>query len=261
MTKKPLLKRKTLTSQVIDYVLALIKSGEIKPGERLPTESDLTETLGVSRTCVREAIKSLESLGLVRVRQRIGAIVLEPSPSNLLNAEQFSVAIQSQQTDDLIEFRKIMEVGLASLAAEKADAPDLERMKTALDRYKAEMATSGVDCNTDISFHAALAQASRNPIAVLVWQMLSARLAETLARTSTIPNVCEETLRDHERIYRAIKSRNPKKARKAMRVHLENADRTWSIARSGNQSGKASRIKAETPVAIPRQPSHPIGSR
>jgi GntR family transcriptional repressor for pyruvate dehydrogenase complex len=261
-----LLKRKTLTSQVIDYVLGLIKSGEIKPGERLPTENDLTQSLGVSRTCVREAIKSLESLGLVSVRQRIGAIVLQPSPTNLLNAEQFSVAIQSQQTDDLIEFRKIMEVGLASLAAEKADVPDLERMKVALDRYKAEMATNGVDCNTDMSFHTALAQASKNPIAVLVWQMLSTRLAETLSRTSTLPHVYEDTLRDHERIYRAIKSGNSRKARKAMRVHLENADRTWRIARSEmreteHQSGKASRIKAETPVAIPRQPSHPIGSR
>src|SRR5690348_13585465 len=88
-----LLKRKTLTSQAIDYVIGLIKNGEVKPGERLPTEAELTAKLGISRTCVREAIKSLESLGLISVRQRIGATVLEPSLSNLLNAEQFSLAI------------------------------------------------------------------------------------------------------------------------------------------------------------------------
>lgn len=258
-----LLKRKTLTSQVIDYVVGLIKNGEVKPGERLPTEHELTQSLGVSRTCVREAIKSLESLGLVNVRQRIGAIVLQPSRSNLLNAEQFSVALQSQQTDDLLEFRKIMEVGLASLAAEKAEDVDLDLMKAALDRYKAELATTTVDCTTDMSFHAALAQASKNPIAVLVWQMLSTRLGETLTRTGQLPQVYEDTLRDHEKIYRAVKSRDPKKAREAMRTHLENAARTWKIAQTEssalvNQSGSAKRIKAQTPVPMPSQP---IGSR
>jgi GntR family transcriptional regulator, transcriptional repressor for pyruvate dehydrogenase complex len=250
-----LLKRKTLTSQVIDYVVGMIRNGEVKPGERLPTETELTQSLGVSRTCVREAIKSLESLGLISVRQRIGAVVLEPSASNLLNAEQFSVAIQSQQTDDLLEFRKIMEVGLASLAAEKADDADIDTMKAALDRYRAEMATNGVDCTTDMSFHAALAQASKNPIAVLVWQMLSARLAKILSRTSTLPHVCEDTLRDHEQIYRAIKSRDPRKARESMRKHLEHADRIWRIAQTeiqdNGQPGRANKIKAETPVPMP----------
>jgi GntR family transcriptional regulator, transcriptional repressor for pyruvate dehydrogenase complex len=244
-----LLKRKTLTSQVIDYVVGMIRNGEVKPGERLPTETELTQSLGVSRTCVREAIKSLESLGLISVRQRIGAVVLEPSASNLLNAEQFSVAIQSQQTDDLLEFRKIMEVGLASLAAEKADDADIDTMKAALDRYRAEMATN------DMSFHAALAQASKNPIAVLVWQMLSARLAKILSRTSTLPHVCEDTLRDHEQIYRAIKSRDPRKARESMRKHLEHADRIWRIAQTeiqdNGQPGRANKIKAETPVPMP----------
>jgi GntR family transcriptional repressor for pyruvate dehydrogenase complex len=255
-----LLKRKTLTSQVIDYVVGLIKSGQVKPGERLPTEFDLTQTLGVSRTCVREAIKSLESLGLVSVRQRVGAIVLEPSSSNLLNAEQFSIALQSQQTNDLLEFRKIMEVGLASLAAEKAEESDLDLMKSALDRYREEMAATAVDCATDMSFHAALAQASKNPIAELVWQMLSTRLAETLSRTSELPNVCHDTLRDHEKIYRAVKSRDPRKAREAMRTHLENASRTWRIAEAA-AAKLPRRSKAEIPRPRANRPSHPVGSR
>ncbi len=251
-----MLKRKTLTSQVIDYVVEMIKSGQVKPGERLPTETELTQILGVSRTCVREAIKSLESLGLVNVRQRIGATVLEPSAANLLNAEQFSVAIQSQQTDDLLEFRKIMEVGLASLAAEKADDADITALKSALDRYRTELSTTGVDCTTDMSFHAALAKASKNPISVMVWQMLSTRLAEVLSRTIVLPHVCEETLRDHEKIYRAIKGRDPRKAREAMRTHLENAARFWKIAlrkeETPHQVGSARRIRAHVPVAIPR---------
>jgi GntR family transcriptional repressor for pyruvate dehydrogenase complex len=182
----------------------MIKSGTVKPGGRLPTETDLTKTLGVSRTCVREAMKSLESLGLVEIRQRVGATLLQPSPSKLLNAEQFSLAVHSQPTDDLIEFRKIMEVGLASLAAEKAEEEDLAAMRAALDRYRAEMANEHVDCYTDMSFHTALAAASKNTIAVMVWQMLSERLAQVLERTSAVPHIWEQTLEDHEKIYQAV---------------------------------------------------------
>jgi GntR family transcriptional regulator, transcriptional repressor for pyruvate dehydrogenase complex len=251
-----MLKRKTLTSQVIDHIVGMIKNGDIKPGERLPTETQMTQLLGVSRTCVREAIKSLQSLGLISVRQRIGATLLEPSPANLLNAEQFSLAIQSQQTDALLEFRKIMEVGLASLAAEKADDADLSQMKTALDRYRMEIASNQAESSTDMSFHAALAAASKNPIAVMVWQMLSTRLGDVLSRTIALPHVCEESLQDHEKIYRAIKERNPRRARQAMREHLENADRTWRMAsgqrNEDGQPGKARRTKAITPVTMPR---------
>jgi GntR family transcriptional repressor for pyruvate dehydrogenase complex len=191
----------------------------------------------------------------VAIKQRVGATVLEPSTSKLLNAEQFSLAIQSHQTDELLEFRKIMEVALAGLAAEKAAESDIRAMRAALDQYKAEMATNRVDCNTDMSFHTALAAASKNRVAVMVWQMLSTRLAEVLARTMTMPHICDETLRDHETIYRAVKSRNPRRARKAMRAHLENADRNWRITLRGNgsaHSGIPKRTKAETPVAIPR---------
>jgi GntR family transcriptional regulator, transcriptional repressor for pyruvate dehydrogenase complex len=71
-----LIRRQTITAQVISYILDIIKKGQVKPGERLPTEKQLIEELSVSRTCVREAIKSLESLQLIRVKPKIGAVVL-----------------------------------------------------------------------------------------------------------------------------------------------------------------------------------------
>ncbi len=250
-----MVQRKTLTSQVIDYVIELIKSDAVKPGDRLPTETELTRTLGISRTCVREAMKSLQSLGLVEIRQRVGATVLQPSASSLLNADQFSLVVQAQQADDLLEFRKIIEVGLASLAAEKAGKEHLAAMRASLDTYRAELAGKHVDCNTDLSFHTALAAASGNTIAVLVWEMLSQRLAHVLEKTITLPHICEQTLEDHENIYHAVESRNPRKAREAMRAHLENAERNWRIAFAATDhghSGTASKIRAKTPTVIPR---------
>jgi DNA-binding FadR family transcriptional regulator len=250
-----LLKRKTLTSQVIDHVLSLIRSGAVKPGDRLPSETELTRTLGVSRTCVREAMKALEARRLVGIRQRTGATVLLPSSANLMNDEHFSLIMQSQAAEELLEFRKIIEVGLASLAADKADEGDLAAMRDALERYRTELAGNHVDCGTDMSFHIALAAASRNGIAVMVWRMLAERMAQVLQRTVTVPHICEETLKDHEKIYHAVKSRDPRKAREAMREHLENAERNWRKAFGRAEPaycGKASSIKAETPIAMPR---------
>lgn len=236
-TGSALIRRQTLTSQVIDYVLEEIRSGRVRAGERLPTEKQLTESLEVSRTCVREAIKSLESLGLVRVRPRVGAIVQEPTAGNLLGAEQFSREIQNGHADQLLEFRLIVEVGLASLAAEHADKRDVAAMQLALDRYREELKNfKAVDCHTDMAFHEELARASRNPLGQSVWRMISARLAEVLEKNSVVPDVYPNTLRDHERIFRAVQEHNPAKARKAMREHLLNADRVTHAALVEDQS-------------------------
>jgi GntR family transcriptional repressor for pyruvate dehydrogenase complex len=249
-----LLQRRTLTSQVIDYVLDLIKSDQVRPGQKLPTEKELTATLGVSRTCVREAMKSLESLRLIRIRPKVGSIVLEPSPTALINAEHFSTAVQQQQVDTLLEFRKIIEVGLASLAAEKGDENDMRAMEKALDEYKQELEAGQVRVPTDLSFHSALAAASKNPLAIVVWQMISAPLAEALHRAIQVPHVGEETFRDHLKIYQAIKARNPKRARAVMRAHLDTAERIWRIAKAGSDGahGSDSSTSAIEPSTIPR---------
>src|ERR1700737_3049053 len=183
-----LIKRQTLTSQVIEYILGLIKSGKVKPGERLPTEMDLTGSLGVSRTCVREAMKSLESLRLISVRPKVGAIVLEPSPATLFSAEHLSAMAHRHQTDVLIEFRKIIEVGLAPIAAEKATEEDLAAMKKAIEDHKRAIATDRIVYPADIAFHQALAAATKNPIAVMVLEMISEPLFEQRRLTNGVPH-------------------------------------------------------------------------
>lgn len=225
-----MLQRQTLTSQTINYVLDLIKSRTVKPGEQLPTEKQLTQALGVSRSCVREAMKSLESLGLVRIRPRIGATVLEPSTTALHSAEQFSISLLTLGTDVLLEFRKILEVGVASLAAERADDNDLSSLRLLLDTYEQRLHENQVDCLADLSFHAALATATKNHIVINAWQMTSSRLKDVYDHTKVVANVGEITTRDHRKILVAIQERNPAKARAVMRAHLENAERVWRIA-------------------------------
>ena len=208
----------------------------MKPGERLPTEKQLTEELSVSRTCVREAIKSLESLQLITVRPKIGAVVLEPSPAALINAEYLSTSAFLQQADSLIEFRKVLELGLVALAAEKATEADWKAMRRVLAEQEAALAMDRSTPHGDllfheaigkvnIKFHKAVAEATRNPLASMVLQAISGPLVEVSRRTNEMPGVPEAGLRQHWAIYRAIRENNPDKAQRAMRAHLEAAER------------------------------------
>jgi GntR family transcriptional repressor for pyruvate dehydrogenase complex len=226
------IQRQTITTQVITHILGLIKKGQVKPGERLPTEKQLTEDLAVSRTCVREAIKSLESLRLIRVRSKVGAVVLEPSSTALISAEHLSASAHMQQTDVLIEFRKVLELGLAALAAEKSTEEDWAAMRSALADHEHALATNRVAHHADIAFHKAIAEATKNPIAILVLRTISEVLSERSRQMNDVPGVPEEGLKQHWKIYRAIREHNPEKARKAMRLHIQTAERNARIVRA-----------------------------
>ena len=156
----------------------------------------------MSRTCVREAIKSLESLQLISVRPKIGAIVLEPSPIALINAEYLSTSAFMQQADSLIEFRKVLELGLVALAAEKATEEDWASMRQVLaeqeEALRLDRSTPHNDLlfheaigKANIRFHKAVAEATRNPLAIMVLQAISEPLIEVSRRTNEMPGVPE----------------------------------------------------------------------
>jgi GntR family transcriptional repressor for pyruvate dehydrogenase complex len=228
-----MIRRETLTSRVFDYLFAQIKTGQVKPGEKLPTEKELTTTLGVSRTCVREAMKALQALQLVTVRAAVGAVVNQPSPGAWFNAYLFAAAIQTEQRDAQTEFREILEVGLVSLAAEKAEEQDILALSKSIADYEEAVLKGEASYQADVDFHTAVAVASKNPIAEKVWRSFVPPLTEQLRATATVSTGHVEGLRDHLRIFSAITERNPEKARSAMRAHLQNAERNIMIARSG----------------------------
>ena len=227
-----MLLKRTLSSQVIDYLLNLMKTGQVGPGEKLPTEKTLTALLGVSRTCVREAFKSLESLDLISVRPKIGAVVKEPSPSAMFRAEHLSPTAHRQHTDLLIEFRKILEVGLASLASAKADGADLAAMQSAIDEHQRAIAMHQPAYQADIDFHLAIADASKNPFAIMVFRSILEPLTHQRMRTNQIPNAAEDGLRDHRKILAAIKDRSDDRARSAMLEHMATAEYYWNLAKA-----------------------------
>ncbi len=225
--------RQTITASVFEHLMGLICSGAVNPGKRLPTEKDLIAELGVSRTCVREAIKSLEALRIVIVRPKSGAIVQGPTAAALFNAELFSASASLARTDILLEFRKIMETGLAALAAEKACPDDLQRIGQTIHDYKECLKNNQPPFQADVAFHAAIAQAAQNPLGQMVLKSIAGPLAEQFKLAESLPGAAEDGLADHLKIFGAIAGRQAEKARSAMLEHLNNAERYWRIANGG----------------------------
>ena len=152
-----------------------------------------------------------------------------------------------QQADSLIEFRKVLELGLVALAAEKSTEADWAAMREVLAEQEAALrmdrSTPHADLlfheaigKANIRFHKAVAEATRNPLAIMVLQAISEPLIEVSRRTNEMPGVPEAGLRQHWAIYRAIRENNPEKARHAMRGHLQAAERNAHILQTAGEA-------------------------
>jgi GntR family transcriptional repressor for pyruvate dehydrogenase complex len=130
-----------------------------------------------------------------------------------------------------MEFRNILEVGLAPLAAEKATRQDLDAMKQAIDAHKRGLETDGIVYDADIAFHKAIAEASKNSIAMTVLELISGPLFEQRRMTNAFPESARQGLREHVGLFKAIRDHKPDRARTLMRAHMRTAEHYWRLAK------------------------------
>jgi DNA-binding FadR family transcriptional regulator len=204
-----------------------ILSGDVKPGEALPQEITLCEQLGVSRTVIREAIKSLAAKGLVESRAKRGTIVRPLRVWNYLDPEvlhwQSQSDVNGQQLCCLLEFRQAIEPVAAALAAENASDEELQLIRDAWEQMK-----QSTDCveafqQADIQFHTEILHATGNPFFAPVANVIRATLEASLALTNTTPEENLASVPVHAAVMKAICARKPAKAKSAMQRHLDDA--------------------------------------
>ena len=213
------------SDQVVAYVRGLIESGALHAGDRLPTERELSAHLGVSRPTVRAGLRALATLGVVRSRRGSGTFITDGPP--VLGSEplSFLAALHGFTRGEMYEVRRILEVGAAGLAADRASA---DHISTLADEVAGMFATLD-DPNTflshDIRFHRTVGLSSGNPIVASLAEMVSGMYYEH--RRATAINASDRDLREaaeaHRRIYQAIRARDAQQARDAMNEHLRTA--------------------------------------
>lgn len=198
--------RRRLADAVIDRIQQQISLGVLSPGDRLPTETQLTETFGVSRTTIREAVVVLAHAGLLQVRQGDGTYVTEPSA----NRETLDDRLRRAAALEVYEVRRPLEVEAARLAALRRTEGDVRRMRELLaerDRLR-EARDISAAVSVDVEFHTAIAVASRNAVLADVYRTFSIALRETLIHIANDSAVTVDTTDLHYALADAIDRRD-----------------------------------------------------
>ena len=213
------------TEQVIAHIRQLIERGQLRPGDRLPAERDLATKIGVSRPTVRGGLHALAAMGVVKSRHGSGTYIPEGPPT--LDSEPLSLlaALHGFTREEMYEARRLLEVGAAGMAAERATPEQLATLADEVANLFAALDDPLRFLVHDITFHRSVAAASGNPIIGALVEMVSALYYER--RRETAKQASDRDLKEaaelHRRIYQAIRARDSEAARNAMNEHLMRA--------------------------------------
>ena len=226
----PVKRHEKLSGQVAEQIKQLILTCELKPGNRLPTERELSETFQVSRTVIREAIRGLEARGLVASQTGSGTYVRAIQGEDVVNSLGMYISSQSQSInlDSLMEVRRVLELQVIRLAAERATDQDLEKLDSILNQMNETKNDTNTFSKWDLEFHLEIARATNNPLFSILIEPLTEDLFKIIWTGSTIPGAKEDACQYHLEILNALKSRNAKKATEVMNAHLDQAQRVSS---------------------------------
>jgi GntR family transcriptional regulator, transcriptional repressor for pyruvate dehydrogenase complex len=210
-----MIKRRKLSQEFVDELLAWLKIQQLTPGTKIPIEDELANMFNVSRTTVREGVKSLVAIGVLETRRGIGTFAKNPQPGPL---RYFNGADQRDLASlliDLLEFRIIVEPETAALAALRRTPADLVELHRCVEELKKAVSTEvTIKIPEDLGFHLALARASANS-ALLDTSSMIARFYE-----DDLYPAHQEDVIEHQAIFEAIQTSNPELARERMHFHL-----------------------------------------
>lgn len=221
MTHDPLSSSR-LYEQMAQRIRQRIVDGDIKTGHRLPNERDLAKQYGVSRTVVREAIKTLKQEGLVEVRAGLGTFVIDGTGEALKQSFNLMMSFgHDNPLADIVEIREILEPHIAVIAATRATEDDLARMQQAVDLMEEHIEVIEKYTEEDHNFHLALARATQNAIIPRLIASIVDLLQELRKRIAFVDGARERGQGHHRNIIAAIRNNDPEAARAAMQAHLE----------------------------------------
>jgi GntR family transcriptional repressor for pyruvate dehydrogenase complex len=227
----PQITRRRLSSEVADHLEQQILNGALADGSRLPSEKDLGASFGVSRNAIREALKTLEARGLVRVENGRGAYITSPGEEMLRAA--ISRYVHSRLTSDTVhefyQLREVLEGAAARIAATRAAEHDIEALSRALATMEANEGDVERWMAGDIAFHRALIGATHNPFFITLLEPIIDRLREAI-KVSFDGEGARTGLMCHAAILSAIRDRDPARAHDAMLATLtDSAERVTRV--------------------------------
>ncbi len=229
--------RKMTPEEIAERLSAMVQSGILKRGDRLPPERDLAKQLGVSRPTLRAGIRALTAIGVLQSIQGAGNFVIDADDSPALDEQPLRLlaSLHGFTLDEMFETRLAIEMDIARLAAERATDEHLAAMSEAVAEMFASLDSPADYLTHDVRFHQIIAAASGNRILTALMNMVAKVFYETRCKTVHRAMDLKESAESHRMIYRAIRDREPQAAQRLMREHLENTRK----AQAGEQQVKS----------------------
>jgi GntR family transcriptional repressor for pyruvate dehydrogenase complex len=230
-----------LYEQIVRQIEESVLNGSLKPGDQLPAERDLAQRLGVSRTAVREAVKTLREKGLVEAYSGRGTFITDGTSQAARQSFDLMVKVGQQGQQEglphLVELRLALEPGIAAMAAERVTDEDLTAMREAVAVMDGAQENAEAYIEADLDFHLALAEAAANPLILSLIDSIVGLLRTERIRIFKVEGGPQRSQVHHKRILSAVERRDPEMARCAMRAHLEQVREDSQISSRGKPSG------------------------
>lgn len=230
---------------VFAFLRDQLLTGALKPGDRLIPERELAARLGVGRPLVREALRALSALGVVAIRERIGAVVTRPDVAVLNDVFAFAMAQQPTLADDVMEARVAIECQAIRLACVRATIADFERLQRALMAISATIDDPDAGGKADFDFHRAIVRASRAETLMVLHNAMAGLLTNAHRSrrelVQSFPSMKTYLIDDHKRVFDALVARDPHEADAALRRHFAIGDDYRRRAAVGQGEAPAAR--------------------
>jgi GntR family transcriptional repressor for pyruvate dehydrogenase complex len=224
-------RRMRVPEEIVDQIRGFIASGELRPGDQLPSERELAERFQVSRASIREALTALQVMGLLERSRNGGGLAARGNHVWFTIAPLTTFLATRGHIIEQIEVRRMIEPEMGRLAAERASAEDIARMEQCLDDMQADIDAGGLGSEADAAFHAAIAATTSNELLTRIVQLIGERIRDHRELLQTTEGALE-SLREHRAILDAIRRGDGEAAYQGTRHHIDTVRRLLEHALS-----------------------------
>jgi len=215
------IKKTRIAEEIADRIRVLILDGTLPPDRPLPAERLLAARFGVSRGSIRDALRLLETIGLLETRHGQGTFPRELDVNRLVAPLASILAYRRDLRDELLDVRRMFEPAVARVAATRVTEEDLADLQRILDTQRRKLKAGASAIVEDTAFHAVLARATRNRVVMRIMETLNDLLIESRKRTLRQKGRPERSIQGHEAVVAALRRRDPDGAARAMHMHID----------------------------------------
>ena len=212
-----------ISQDIVQQVKGAIREGQLKPGDRLPPERELTERFGASRVTVRDALRILEANGLIEIRvgARGGAFVTAPAPDRVGEGIANMLMMASVTAEEVTEARLIFELGLVPAVCERRTDEDIEALEEICDHAERALRDGDYDMSLSAAFHTRFARCTHNGAIEMIVDSFHGPLLMSLTKAKQVaPQMGRRGTKEHRQLVAAIRDRDHELARSIMDKHL-----------------------------------------